>query len=442
MIGAADPTRANGAAAPPTADRELSPTARVAAPRFASVRGAFRPQRAGVVYALVLLVVALMIATAVRGQPAYLSVTNASNIVGQAAPYAILAIFMTVVLISGNFDLSVGSVAALAGAVALLTIDNVGTVGAVALALGAGLVAGTINAVLVQIVGVSAFIVTLGSLTAIRGVVLILLNGESVTAQSQALASFDTQTVAIPAALCALVGCAVLAGAAVRLRAALRAADGVPLDGFFVASVAVGAAAIVVAIIAPGALTQPLPVWLMLTLSLVVSLVLRFLTVGRNLHAVGSSPEAARLSGINVNRYKMVPFVLSGVAAAAVGLIFAGQFNSLDPNALSGTELTVVAAAILGGTSLFGGAGFAAKSVLGTIVLFTLSNGFNVLNLGSNYQYVVQGVVLIAASAIYTVASRGGKVRRRAEAATPNAAAAGPSASPGPALTGSHEKAS
>jgi D-xylose transport system permease protein len=338
--------------------------------------------------------------------------------------------------------LSVGSVAALAGAVALLTIDNVGAVGAVALALGAGLVAGTINAVLVQIVGVSAFIVTLGSLTAIRGVVLILLNGESVTAQSQALASFDTQTVAIPAALCALVGCAVLAGAAVRLRAALRAADGVPLDGFFVASVAVGAAAIVVAIIAPGALTQPLPVWLMLALSLVVSLVLRFLTVGRNLHAVGSSPEAARLSGINVNRYKMVPFVLSGVAAAAVGLIFAGQFNSLDPNALSGTELTVVAAAILGGTSLFGGAGFAAKSVLGTIVLFTLSNGFNVLNLGSNYQYVVQGVVLIAASAIYTVASRGGKVRRRAEAATPNAAAAGPSAPPGPALTGSHEKAS
>jgi D-xylose transport system permease protein len=163
-------------------------------------------------------------------------------------------------------------------------------------------------------------------------------------------------------------------------------------------------------------------------LALVVSLMLRFLTVGRNLHAVGSSPEAARLSGINVNRYKMVPFVLTGVAAAGVGLIFAGQFNSLDPNALSGTELTVIAAAILGGTSLFGGAGFVAKSVLGTIVLFTLSNGFNVLNLGSNYQYVVQGVVLVAASAIYTVASRGGGVRRRAEPATADAAAGGPSA--------------
>ncbi len=102
----------------------------------------------------------------------------------------------------------------------------------------------------------------------------------------------------------------------------------------------------------------------------------------------------------------MAPFVLSGVTSAAVGLIYAGRFNSVDPNALTGTELTVIAAAILGGTSLFGGAGFVGKSVLGTIVLFTLSNGFNVLNLGSNYQYVVQGAVLIAASAVYTVAAR------------------------------------
>jgi len=98
--------------------------------------------------------------------------------------------------------------------------------------------------------------------------------------------------------------------------------------------------------------------------------------------------------------------VLSGAAAAGVGLIYAGRFNSVDPNALTGTELTVIAAAILGGTSLFGGAGYVAKSVLGTIVLFTLSNGFNVLNLGSNYQYVVQGAVLVAASAVYTVAAR------------------------------------
>jgi D-xylose transport system permease protein len=152
----------------------------------------------------------------------------------------------------------------------------------------------------------------------------------------------------------------------------------------------------------------------MVFITVAVSLGLRFLVPGRKLYAVGSNPEAARLSGINVNFYKMAPFVLSGIAAAAVGLIYAGRFNSVDPNALTGTELTVIAAAILGGTSLFGGAGYVGKSVLGTVVLFTLSNGFNMLNLGSNYQYVVQGVVLIAASAVYTVASRSRRKQKTA----------------------------
>jgi len=108
-----------------------------------------RPQRAGVAYALIILVVVLAIATAAKGQPAYLSSINISNILGQAAPDAILAIFMTVVLISGNFDLSVASVAALAAALALKTIDSIGTAPAVILALAVGAMVGLINAVLV-----------------------------------------------------------------------------------------------------------------------------------------------------------------------------------------------------------------------------------------------------------------------------------------------------
>jgi D-xylose transport system permease protein len=190
-----------------------------------------------------------------------------------------------------------------------------------------------------------------------------------------------------------------------------------PLDGFFVALIVSGVLLLIVSFVAPELLTQPLPVWLMVFVTVGVSLGLRFLVPGRKLYAVGSNPEAARLSGINVDFYKMAPFVLSGLAAAAVGLIYAGRFNSVDPNALTGTELTVIAACILGGTSLFGGAGYVGKSVLGTVILFTLSNGFNMLNLGSNYQYVVQGLVLIAASAVYTVASRS-RSRRKLVAPT------------------------
>jgi D-xylose transport system permease protein len=364
-----------------------------------------RPQRAGVVYALIILVVVLAIATAAKGQPAYLSSINVSNIMGQAAPDAILAIFMTVVLISGNFDLSVASVAALAAALALKTIDSIGTAPAVILALAVGAVVGLINAMLVQKIGVNAFIVTLGSMTAVRGVVLITLDGQSVTAHSRSLVALDSTIFKVPVPVCILFGILLIVLAVLRLR---QVSDGAspPLDGFFVALVLMGIGCLILPVMAPALLTEPLPVWLMIWVTVGVSVGLRFLIAGRNLYAVGSNAEAARLSGINVGIYKMAPFVLSGAAAAGVGLIYAGRFNSVDPNALTGTELTVIAAAILGGTSLFGGAGYVAKSVLGTIVLFTLSNGFNVLNLGSNYQYVVQGAVLVAASAVYTIAAR------------------------------------
>jgi D-xylose transport system permease protein len=383
-----------------------------------------RPQRAGVAYALLLLVVVLSIATAVKGQPAYLSTINVSNILDQAAPDAILAIFMTVVLISGNFDLSVASVAALAAALALTTIDSIGTVPAILVALAVGAVVGLINAVLVQKIGVNAFIVTLGTMTAVRGVVLIMLNGQSVTPNSRALVSLDSTLLKVPAAVAFGFGILLLVLAFVRFRQ-LRDIQSPPLDGFFVALIGMALGGPIVAIIAPGLLTEPLPVWLMLWVTVGVSIALRFLVAGRNLYAVGSNAEAARLSGINISLYKMVPFVLSGLASAVVGLLYAGQFNSVDPNALTGTELTVIAAAILGGTSLFGGAGYVAKSVLGTVVLFTLSNGFNVLNLGSNYQYVVQGAVLVAASAVYTIAAKSPKRRNadRQEHETPDPSA-------------------
>jgi D-xylose transport system permease protein len=383
--------------------------------RLRSASQSLRPQRAGVVYALILLVVILVVTTVAMGQPTYLSSTNISNILGQVAPDAILAVFMTVVLISGNFDLSVASVAALSAAIALKTIDTIGTVPAILIALAIGAIVGFANAILVQKVGVNAFIVTLGAMTAVRGVVLIVLNGESVTATSQALVTIDDVVLSVPFWVGALVGLGLLALAVYRFRQA-RLSTALPLDGFFVALIIAGVVTLIVSFAAPGLLTQPLPVWLMVFVTVVVSLGLRFLVPGRKLYAVGSNQEAARLSGINVNFYKMAPFVLSGLAAAAVGLIYAGRFNSVDPNALTGTELTVIAAAILGGTSLFGGAGYVGKSVLGTVILFTLSNGFNMLNLGSNYQYVVQGVVLIAASAVYTVASRSRNRRTLAEA--------------------------
>lgn len=368
---------------------------------------ALAPRAAGVVYAFIGLLAILSITSSVQGRPGYLSSVNLSNILEQSSLIGILAIFMTVVLISGNFDLSVASTAALAGTVALKLIDGHGTFVAVIAAVVCGALVGLLNAVLVQKVGVNAFIVTLGTLTAVRGVVQAILNGQSITAQNTALLSFSTGRWTMPVVVALLIGAIlVVLAALVIVRSESRgekAATTAPLW-------AAGLLVLLIAGLRPNMLNEAVPVWILLLLAVLTSLVLRFTVVGRSLYAVGGNSEAARLSGINVDRYKMGAFVLNGTVAAIVGVLYAGRFNSVDPTVLTGGELTVIAAAVLGGTSLFGGSGVIVKSVIGTLILFTLSNGFNVLNIGSNYQNVVQGTVLVAAASLYTATS--GRERR------------------------------
>lgn len=369
------------------------------------LKRALAPRSAGVVYALILLVVILTISSSAKGGASYVSSINISNIFDQATFVGILAIFMTVVLITGNFDLSVASTAALSGTVALELIDSQGTAIAVVVALLAAVGVGVVNAILVQKVGVNAFIVTLGTLTAVRGIVQAILNGQSITANNEALLTFSTAYWNMPQGLAIGLGVALLAvtGALLVKSRSARVLGKTPLLW------APGLGFLLIGAFRPLLLDERVAVWIMALLTILVSAVLRYTVVGRNIYAVGGNAEAARLSGINVDRYKMGAFVVNALIAGAVGILYAGRFNSVDPTVLTGTELTVIAAAVLGGTSLFGGSGVVAKSVVGALILFTLSNGFNVLNIGANYQNVVQGGVLIAAAALYTATSRRGR---------------------------------
>ena len=154
------------------------------------------------------------------------------------------------------------------------------------------------------------------------------------------------------------------------------------------------------------------------------AIVLRFTVLGRRIYAVGGNAEAARLSGINVHAYRVGAFILSGAAAGFAGVLFGCRLGAINPTALQGSELTVIAAAILGGTSLFGGAGSVVKTVVGALLLFTLTNGFNVLNLGANYQGLIEGAVVVVAAAIYTVGARRQRVQRRTADTAPGASAA------------------
>jgi D-xylose transport system permease protein len=375
---------------------------------------AFGLREAGVYYALILLVLVLTVATAAIGRPSYLNPVNLTNILYQSSLIAIMGIAMTVILITGNFDLSVASVAALAAAVMISVCGAIGFWPSVAVALGAAAAVGVLNGAIVQFLGINAFIVTLGTLTAIRGLVLIVTDGRSLTADDpdvlQAMTAFESGRIGLRVLLLGL-GVVLLAVAAITAWRARGRAVPLAAAGPAVA----GAIALVLGALAGPRLSVANPVVYMLAFMLVTWLVLRFTTIGRRLYAVGGNAEAARLSGINVNAYKLAGFILSALAAGFAGVLFGARLGAINPTGLQGAELTVIASAILGGTSLLGGAGSVVKTVIGSLLLFTLNNGFNILNMGANYQGVIEGTVVVAAAAIYTV---GGRRRPRRQGGT------------------------
>jgi ribose/xylose/arabinose/galactoside ABC-type transport system permease subunit len=370
----------------------------------------FGLREAGVYYALLILLGVLAAIAHTRGLPPYLGAQNLGNIAYQASLVGIMGVAMTVMLITGAFDLSVASVAALAAAVLVGLAPQIGFPLAAVAALVTAAAVGLVNGAIVQFIGINAFIVTLGTLTAVRGLVLVLTDGRSLMVEradtlAQMLAFESTRFAVFWPVVVIAAG---LLGLGIVQRSVLQIASAVVLTALAL-------------IVGPG-FAVAAPVVYLAMFTGVVWAVLRFTVIGRRIYAVGGNAEAARLSGINVHAYKLGAFVLSSVAAGFAGVLFGCRLGAINPTALQGSELTVIAAAILGGTSLFGGAGSVVKTVVGALLLFTLNNGFNVLNLGASYQGLIEGVVVIAAAAIYTV----GGERRRARRPTVDTAPAAP----------------
>ncbi len=366
----------------------------------------FSLREMGVFYALLLLVVIISFTTMYLGRANYLSALNVTNVMYQASLVGIMAVAMTIILITGNFDLSVASVAALSAAVLIGNADTIGFWPAVALAMTVAVSAGLLNGTIVQFVGINAFIVTLGTMTALRGVVLLYTNGYSLSVANPdviaAMQAFESGRIELGTAIMGLGVILILVGLVKLIRD--RAAGGVRPAAV---GMMLGGASLLAFMWSTGGLMGvPKPVIYMLVFTGLAWFVLTYTIVGRRLYAVGGNPEAARLSGINVLRYKLMAFVVCSAAAGFAGILFASRLRSINPAGLSGAELTVIAAAILGGTSLFGGAGSVVKTLAGALLLFSLTNGFNILNLGANYQGLIEGIVVVVAAAIYTVGGR------------------------------------
>ena len=373
-------------------------------------RKVFGLQEMGVYYALVLLITTLAVITGYLGQANYLSVQNMTNVIYQTSLIGMMAVAMTVVLISGNFDLSVASVAAFSAVVLVANSATLGFWPAAALAMLAAMLLGFLNGAIVQFVGINAFIVTLGTMTAVRGLILLYTDGRSVSVTvpevTSVMKAFESGSHngywAVIIAGVGLLAWGVVDG----LRRAVAERRLQPATLGYLAG---GSFLLFIAWASGGEVQIRNPVIYMVLFTGAVWFTLSFTKVGRRVYAVGGNPEAARLAGINVTKYRLLAFVFCSATAGFAGILFASRLRSMNPAGLTGAELTVIAAAILGGTSLFGGAGSVIKTLAGALLLYSLTNGFNILNLGANWQGLIEGCVVVAAAAIYTIGDKKSK---------------------------------
>ena len=315
-------------------------------------------------FAPTLFLIVLMLLFAII-EPRFLSQINLFNVMRQVSITGLLAVGMTFVILTAGIDLSVGSLLAFAGLVAAAVakggLENRFTVGeggvgygwfaAALAAIAVGLACGWLQGLAITRLKVPPFVVTLGGMSAFRG-------------------------------------------------AALLFAAGGPISGFQPSFTWWGQGKI-----GP----VPVPVIIFLLAALIAHIVLRYMRYGRQVYAVGGNPEAARLSGLNVNRIIMSVYVIMGFFAGLGSFVLAARLNSAEAVAGTGYELTVIASVVIGGTSLFGGSGTIFGTVIGSILIGVLLNGLVLMNVSSYIQQIIIGVIIVLAVAFDTFA----KSRRR-----------------------------
>jgi rhamnose transport system permease protein len=303
---------------------------------------AFRIRESGIIVVLV-----VFVAVTASIQPRFLNTTNIQFILVNTTVFALLALGETMVVISRNYDLSVGSVLGLS---AYLSANLFGQhhgipIVVVFLAgLGIGLACGVLNGIMVSAGRVPSLVVTLATLYIFRGIDILIVGGQEVVASSLPSAFLD-----IPKSTVA----------------------GVP-----------DLAIVIAAVIGIGAYY------------------LRSFRSGRELYAIGSNPDAARLAGIPVGRRVFTAFAVSGAIAGVAGVLWAAQYGTIDSTAGTGYELQVISAVVVGGVAIFGGSGSAVGAALGALLLNTISSALYVLGISPFWDQAIWGFLLILAISV------------------------------------------
>ena len=291
-----------------------------------------------------LIALLVLIAIVSTLSPNFFTINNLFNILQQTSVNAIMAVGMTLVILTSGIDLSVGSLLALTGAVAASIVGiEVNALVAVAAALALGAAIGAVTGVIVAKGRIQAFIATLVMMLLLRGVTMVYTNGSPVNT------GFT---------------------------------ENADLFGWFGIGRPLGV---------------PTPVWIMGIVFLAAWYMLHHTRLGRYIYALGGNEAATRLSGINVNKIKIIVYSLCGLLASLAGIIEVARLSSAQPTAGTGYELDAIAAVVLGGTSLAGGKGRIVGTLIGALILGFLNNGLNLLGVSSYYQMIVKAVVILLA---------------------------------------------
>lgn len=273
--------------------------------------------------------------------PQFLTISNWTIIITQVSINALLAFGVTFVIITGGIDLSLGSIVAVTGVTSAMLAhpNSYPVLLPISMGLLAGLLMGAFNGFIITKSKIAPFIVTLGTMTIGRGLALILSDGRPVSNLSDSFNFLGSGTI----------------------------------------------------------LGIPVLILIFILVFALCSVILNKTVLGRYIYAVGGNEQAARASGINVDRVKLAVYSISGVLAGLAGILLASRITTGQPNAGAGFELDAIAAVVIGGTSTSGGKGSMAGTLIGVLLIGVINNGLDLLNVTSYYQQVVMGIIIIGA---------------------------------------------
>lgn len=274
----------------------------------------------------------------------FLTLSNISNVLRQTSINSIIAAGMTFVILTGGIDLSIGSTLAFTGATsAFMIFSGVHPLLAVIFSLLLGMGLGMLNGIIISKGRLQPFIVTLATMTILRGATMVFTNGKPISTGYDAYGEIFNK-----------IG-----------------------EGYI--------------------FNIPNPVWIMIAIFSFGYFILKNTTFGRYVYALGGNEDATALSGINVDRIKIFVYGINGLLAALAGIIITSRLSSAQPTAGSGYELDAIAAVVLGGTSLAGGVGSILGTVVGALIIGILNNALNLMNVSSYYQLLLKGLVILIA---------------------------------------------